>query len=313
MGSILKKVSKTISKDVSSKLSKNFSKEAVGEMAMKAGIAFVRNVVTKKGISTNIKFLIESYLFNETETKDIPEKVMQDALSIKDIFNRAGITPQKIAIDGVPGSGKSVLSYALGNLLEMKAISLDHCNMDQKINFISKPAIFEHHRLLRTQNIDCFDAIIYIDEPFEDSMAKVLHRKRGSYLVDIMNFDLMKKIGKKAFELADGDIYSVPNSFIKVKIRVGHSYNVMENIANELLSSNPAKLQKIGDSQDIENSVKIMAKEAMLFFIEDGRFKKGFTAYLNPIAYKQDLINAILDAVGGKTKLPFNLSSSRNS
>ncbi|MBF0231368.1 MAG: hypothetical protein HQK63_17540, partial [Desulfamplus sp.] len=45
----------------------------------------------------------------------------------------------------------------------------------------------------------------------------------------------------------------------------------------------------------------------------DGRFKKGFTAYLNPIAYKQDLINAILDAVGGKTKLPFNLSSSRNS
>ncbi|MBF0389772.1 MAG: hypothetical protein HQK71_06665 [Desulfamplus sp.] len=313
MGSILKKVSKTISKDVSSKLSKNFSKEAVGEMAMKAGITFVRNIVTKKGISTNIKFLIESYLFNEIETKEIPEKVMQDALSIKDIFNRAGITPQKIAIDGVPGSGKSVLSYALGNLLEMKAISLDHCNMDQKINFISKPAIFEHHRLLRTQNIDCFDAIIYIDEPVEDSMAKVLQRKRGSYLVDIMNFDLMKKIGKKAFELADGDSYSVPNSFIKVKSRVGQSYNVMENITNELLSSNPEKLQKIGDSQDIENRVKIMAKEAMLFFIEDGRFKKGFTAYLNPIAYKQDLINAILDAVGSKTKLPFNLSSSRNS
>ncbi|MBF0111165.1 MAG: hypothetical protein HQK74_00360 [Desulfamplus sp.] len=313
MGSILKKVSKTISKDVSSKLSKNFSKEAVGEMAMKAGIAFVRNIVTKKGISTNIRFLIESYLFNEIETKEIPEKVMQDALSIKDIFNRAGITPQKIAIDGVPGSGKSVLSYALGNLLEMRAVSLDHCNMDQKINFISKPAIFEHHRLLRTQNIDCFDAIIYIDEPVEDSMAKVLQRKRGSYLVDIMNFDLMKKIGKKAFELADGDSYSVPNSFIKVKSRVGQSYNVMENITNELLSSNPEKLQKIGDSQDIENRVKIMAKEAMLFFIEDGRFKKGFTAYLNPIAYKQDLINAILDAVGSKTKLPFNLSSSRNS
>ncbi|MBF0413579.1 MAG: hypothetical protein HQK70_12835 [Desulfamplus sp.] len=299
MGSIFKKISKTISDKVLSSI----SKEEVGKIAIVTGISFIRNIVTKKGINTNIKFLIESALLNETENKDIPEQIMQYAFAIKDIFNRAGIFPKKIAIDGVPGSGKSSLSRALGNILNMKPVSLDHYNMDKKINFISNHAVFEHHRLLRTQDIDCFDAIIYIDEPVENSKKKILLRKRGSYLVDIMNFDLMKKIGKKAFELADGTFYSVPDSFIKIKIKAGTSYNMLKNISDELIYSNHKKKEILTPNLDtVTDKINETAKEALIFLIEEGRIKKGFTAYLNKVAYKKEFINAVLEAVGKREK-----------
>lgn len=308
MGNLFKKVAKNISK----KVSKSISKEEIGDIALKTGIAFVSNVITKRGVSTNIKFLVESSLFNQIENKDIPEKAMAEAMAIKNIFNSAGVTPKQIAIDGVPGSGKSALSRALGKVLDMKPVSLDHYNMDKKINFISSPAVFEHHRLLRTQDIDSFDSIIYIDEPVENSKDKILHRKRGSYLVDIMNFDLMKKIGQKAFALADGDVYHIADSFIKIKIRFGESYNVMENISHELQLASLEKCKKFDrDQKSASDKIGMMAKEAMIFLIEEGKIKKGFTAYLNPIAYKQELINAVLDAVDSKTKLPWKLSSDK--
>ncbi|MBF0202550.1 MAG: hypothetical protein HQK66_14830 [Desulfamplus sp.] len=219
MGSSLKKLLKGASKSISDQISKRIiSKEEIGSFALTASASFMGRVLMKRGVRTNIKFLIESKLFNEIESKEIPAKTMQDAAEVLAIFKRAGIVPEKIAIDGVPGSGKTSLSYALGKVLDVKPVCLDHFNMDKKINFVSKPAIFEHHRLLRTQEIDCFDAIIYIDEPIEISKEKILLRRRGSYLVDIMNFELMKRIGKKAFELADGEIYQVPDSFISDRI-----------------------------------------------------------------------------------------------
>ncbi|MBF0229327.1 MAG: hypothetical protein HQK63_06995 [Desulfamplus sp.] len=295
MGNILKKISKNVSK--------NISKEEVGEFVFTAGFSFIRNIIAKRGVNKNIQFLIESYLLDQGEKIDIPEKAMKEAVKIKDILTKEGLFPKQIAIDGVPGSGKSSLSRALGKILDMKPVPLDHYNMNKPINFISKPAIFEHHRLLRTQEIDSFDAIIYIDEPVENSKEKILQRKRGSYLVDIMNFDLMKKIGKRAFQLADGIFYQVPDSFIKVKIRKGESYNMLKHISDELKLSEAKPLQQLHKGENLSQKINTMAKESLIFILEEGKVRKGFTAYLNTVAYKQEFIGAIKEAIFKKKKI----------
>ena len=104
-----------------------------------------------------------------------------------------------VCITGVSGSGKSTLARALADRLGLQWQCLDHMDMNKPIDFSKDQTIYEHHRLLRTQDVDIFDALIYIDEPVEVSRQKVLMRKRGGYLVDMMNYEMMKRVGAKAF------------------------------------------------------------------------------------------------------------------
>jgi len=122
-------------------------------------------------------------------------------------------------VDGIPGSGKSTLAAALARKLDMAVECLDHKNMDQAIRFDKDRAIYEHHRLLRTQDIDGFDVIVYIDEPVEISRQKVLQRKRGGYLVDVMNYERLQAVGRKAFSMAAGECITIEGSGAKVKVR----------------------------------------------------------------------------------------------
>jgi hypothetical protein len=50
---------------------------------------------------------------------------------------------------------------------------LDYIDLNKPQDFSKEKTIYEHHRLLRTQDIDNFDAIIYIDEPPEFSQENV--------------------------------------------------------------------------------------------------------------------------------------------
>nr|MBF0220730.1 (d)CMP kinase [Desulfobulbaceae bacterium] len=278
----------------------NLIKSVLGTTAGKGGLAgiaisvgtfFVKNILRKKGVSTNIKFIIESILYNKTENRPLPEDVIQQAQAIEKLFDDKHVMPDRIAIDGTPGCGKSTLAKALGQKLNMKVICLDHQDMDVTISFVKAPVIYEHHRLLRTQNIDCFDAIIYIDQPVEMSMKNILKRERGAYLVDIMNFDLLKRIGQKAFSLADGEEISITDSFARVKIRPGNGYNVMGKLSAELREKGMS-----GVKFDAYN------KEQKIFLCEEGEPRKGFAAYVNPHAYEQELLAAVIEGVGGSKK-----------
>jgi hypothetical protein len=263
-------------------------KGGLATITLSAGMFFVKRIIQKKGVSTNIKFLVESLLHNNIGQRTLPDQAIMEAEAIEKFFEAHHLSPLRIAIDGVPGSGKSTLAKALSEKLGMEAICLDHHNMDERLPFAQQPAIYEHHRLLRTQDIDSFDAIIYFDQPVDISIQHILQRERGAYLVDIMNFDLLKRIGDKAFDLADGTVTPFDNSFAKIRIRPDKGYNVMANLASELLAKGVAA-----------SRVASLNKEQQLFLLVEGCARKGFIAYLNPSAYEKDFFLALLEGVSG--------------
>ena len=106
-----------------------------------------------------------------------------------------------------------------------------------------------------------------------------------------MNFDLMKRIGEKAFFLADGQTISVPDSFLKIKLRPDKGHNDMANLASELREKNP------DDSGKTD-----LNKEQQIFLSVEGTARKGFVSYINPRAYEKDLYSALLEAVKSKPR-----------
>jgi len=275
MGSLLKSILET-----------KTGKGGLASLAVSAGIFFLKNVLKKKGIKTNIKFLTHSLLRHKTEDKSLRNESLRQANAIKKIAANHNAPFGRVAVDGVPGSGKSSLARALAQVMDIKNICLDHQNMDEPLSFEESAAIYEHHRLFRTQDMDCFDAIIYIDQPVNIAKQNILKRQRGAYLVDIMDFDLMKRIGEKAFSLADSQAISVPDSFLKMKFRPDKGYGDMANLAGELRAKSS------------DGSVKTdLNKEQQIFLSVEGVAKKGFISYINPQAYKQELFSALLDAM----------------
>jgi hypothetical protein len=208
-----------------------------------------------------------------------PEEVDRQAEKIMSLFKAEGMPPNRIAIDGVPGSGKTSLGMALAKKLGFNLKTLDRFDMNESMLF-SSDTVYEHHRLLRTQAIDDFDALIYIDEPVALSKAKILKRQRGGYLVEIMDFDKMKRVGEKAFSVAAGKIYDVPESFIKIKIRpAGGSFLAHERLSQELREKG---IEPTG-----------LAKEEMLFLLTEHKGQKGFTAYLNANYHTKELLSEV--------------------
>lgn len=255
------------------------NKVGLAGIATMAGLSLVKGVLTKPGIGVYLEYQIERIFHGWSEDGNCPEEVSRTADAILSLFSSRGLSPNRIAVDGVPGSGKSTLAVALARKLDMATECLDHKNMDQAISFARDRTIYEHHRLLRTQDLDSFDALIYIDEPVEISRQKVLQRKRGGYLVDIMNYDRLKAVGSKAFSVAAGECIAVEDSFVRVKIRPEGGFRCRENIEDELLAKGL--------------SSKGLNKEQSLFLCVEGKTRKGFSAYLNPGSYSKELLLAL--------------------
>ncbi len=252
--------------------------------AMKeAGVEIVRTVTGKPGLQATLDSLISRISTGEAENRVDSKEVGREVESIVSLFRLKSLHPQRLAVDGVPGSGKTTLAYALAKELGMNALSLDHMDMESPLDFSVNKTIYEHHRLLRTQNIEWFDALIYIDEPVEISRNKVLLRKRGGYLTDIMDYDLLKRVGERAFSIADGEEYNVPESYLKIKIRPEGGYNANKNLVNEL--------------RTLDVNDKGLSKEQLLFLSLNLEPRSGFVAYINPNALTDDLLSGVVKGV----------------
>jgi hypothetical protein len=244
-------------------------------LAVSAEVA--RRLYEKPGYRATVDSLVGKVLVGEGESnqQEHPEVNAQADFIAALLTSRIG-SVSRVAVDGVPGSGKTTLARALAARLGMRWQSLDHMDLDRPLDLGERGVVYEHHRLLRTQNLDGFDALVYINEPVVVSKQKVLKRKRGGYLVDMMDYDRLKRVGKLAFALAEGAAYPVPQSDVIVKIRPDGGFRVLENLTTGL--------------RERGVSIDGLAQEQLLFLAIEGQARKGFTAYIDKGGLGADIL-----------------------
>ncbi|MHC5054199.1 MAG: DEAD/DEAH box helicase family protein [Planctomycetota bacterium] len=204
------------------------------------------------------------------------------AEKIARILEEKDITPDRIGIDGLPGSGKSTLARALARRLGMRWESLDYKNLRLPENLDSGRTVYEHHRLLRTQDVDAFDVIVYMDMSAGRCKARVCRRGRGLFLAAVLNYRKLRKIGKLAFEVCGGEPIPIADSPLLLKIKPPGGFRALENTVSWLAEARPAGPASAGDA-GLDTSG--MSREEMLFLIASGKRKRGLKAYVVPLDY----------------------------
>ncbi len=237
-----------------------------------------RNLLAKESIKSAIRGRVRKLVTGSAEKpyRDI-QTVEAYSDRIMDILDQKRILPQRIGIDGPPGSGKSTLGRSLAKRTGLKWRTLYLKDL-HKPYYFKHGRIYENIRLFRTQNIDNFDLIIYIDCPVEDAQYRVMERDRNGALADYVDFKKIKKIGDAAFDMADGEEIMIPMSPIRMKIRPDEGYKNIENLRMELRSK----------GFDVER----FSKEELLFINCYGKPKGGILSYANWKAYNDELLSA---------------------
>lgn len=238
------------------------------------GATTVKGLRKKPAIRATLHSLRRKMKTGKAEIHREFDHVNKQAGLIVKFLKLKKVSPKRIAIDGIPGSGKTTLARALAKKMNFKRMTLDYIDMDKPLDFSEEKTIYEHHRLLRTQDIDPFDCIIYIDAPIDISKKRCLHRKRGAVNIDVFDYQKLKHIGERAFKLADGKVHHIDNSFIQIKIRPRKGYQAYENLC--------AEIKRKG------LKTKRRSKESLLFVSLYGKGKKGLKAYIKFGAYNKE-------------------------
>lgn len=255
--------------------------------ALAAAVETGRAMLNRPSVRASVEAAVLKILGLAEEPHGPVKPAQQAAATIVRILRERGVFPRRIGVDGVPGSGKSTLARALADRLGFQWQSLDHEDMNVARDFSGQGVVYEHHRLFRTQDVDSFDAIIYIDEPVEVSRGKVLERAkaeaRQGLSADVLDYDRMKKIGEVAFDACDGEPIAISQSSLVMKIKPAAGFRALENTASRLHAA----------GQQTEGWRK-WRKEEVLFVLAYGRPRSGLMAYFLPGAYNQELFAGLL-------------------
>ena len=236
---------------------------------------------TLVGFGTHVSFnALARMLSIRSRSSSSVKSAEEQAEKIAGILNEKDIAPDRIGIDGLPGSGKSTLARALAKRLGMKHESLDYTNLRLPGIMSPKHTVYEHHRLLRTQDVDAFDVIIYIDMSARRCRARVCRRGRGLFLAAVLDYNKLKKVGKLAFDVCEGEPVPIADGPLILKIKPPGGFRALENTASRLKSP---LLPSTTGAAELDTSG--MSKEEMLFLLACGKRKRGLKAYLMPLDY----------------------------
>jgi hypothetical protein len=249
------------------------------DAALVGGKATVDALAEKPGIQASLDSAKMRLTTGKAEKHEIIDEVNENADKIIALLNSKAVHIKRLAVDGVPGSGKSTLARALAVKLNFELQTLDYIDLNKPQDFNKEQSIYEHHRLLRTQDVESFDAIIYIDEPVELSKQKCLNRKRGGINIDFFDYEKLKKIGSEAFNISAGRIYKISNSYIKLKIKPKAGFRAYKNIR--------VKVNKKGFKTEG------LSQEELLFVSVYGRSRKGLMAYVKVGAYNKEIFEGL--------------------
>lgn len=257
----------------------NDKTERLMAAAWVGGKTTVDALAERPGIQASLDAVKMRLTTGKPEKHETIEAVNRNAAEIIALLESQGVNVTRLAVDGVPGSGKSTLARALAAKLDFELQTLDYIDLNKAQDFDQENTIYEHHRLLRTQDLENFDAIIYIDEPVEISKQKCLNRKRGGINIDVFDYEKLKRIGEKAFEIAEGKVHLIPGSYVKIKLRPDEGFRAYENVK--------AEVAKKG------RKTSGRSKEELLFVSVYGRSRRGLKAYVKLGAYNQELMEGL--------------------
>ena len=253
------------------------------ELALSMGIITISSLLFKQSIRSALRdgarrLLRGDFRGGDVGQTQVPVEVEHDADQIMQALNNRGAIPEMICIDGLPGSGKSTLGRALAERCRLEWRTL-YWNEIRDAYPFSEGNIYENMRLIRTQDMDAFDAVIYIDCAAEEAKRRVISRNRNTALVDVVDFPKLKRIGDAAFEMLDGEEISPEQSAVRMKLRPRDGYGDMENLK--------AHVREKGFETEG------FSKEELLFIHCYKKPQSGVSPYVRFGAYNRQVLSGI--------------------
>ena len=262
---------------------KKFYKKTLPDLALNFFIVTIANLLRKPTVQSAIRGQARKILTGNREKQPYETVPMIEhyADRIMETLNGKGTYPKSICIDGLPGSGKSTLGRALAKRCNLKWRTLRWKELEEAYPF-KNGRIYENIRLIRTQDMEGFDVIIYFDCPAEVAKDRVITRDRNATLADVLDFPSLKKIGDTAFEMLGGEEIKISESPIRIKQRQKEGYRDLERLKSHV--------------QEKGFDVDGFSKEELLFIYCYGKPQCGLSPYINLGAYNNEILSGIYEA-----------------
>lgn len=242
-----------------------------------------RNILTRPTVQSSLRACVR-WVFTGTREKPCAGRTAVGDLSSKivQLMDQQRVSPTSICIDGLPGSGKSSLGRDIARKTGLVWKTLYWNDLKDSYPF-RKGMIYENIRLIRTQDIEHFDMLVYVDCDISTAMQRVMERDRDGILIDVMDFSKLKRIGDTAFELAAGEEVWIPGSCVRIKFRPREGYRDLETLKSRLRASGIF--------------VEDLSKEELLFAYCYGKPQQGIYPYLTGEVYGKEILSGLSEAL----------------